>query len=305
MSPVFDAVLLALLLGLAAWLVLTRGSFAATAGFVAYGLLLGIAWLRLGAPDVALTEAAVGGGVTGALLLRAAPRSERVDRLATPPLGLRLAVGAACLLVTLGLALVVLGLPVSAPSLAPAAMAHLSELGLGNPVTAVLMGYRALDTFLEKVVLVVALVAIGSLAPVNGPTTLPPISSVHGPTSFLARLLVPLGILMGVHLLWLGADHPGGAFQAGAVLAAMWLLAIRAELVAAPADRGGLRLVLIVGAAAFLLVGVAGLGTAGALFAYPVAWAKPLILGVEVAMTVSITATLLLMVEGHARPERR
>ena len=44
--------------------------------FIAFGMLLALAWLRLGAPDVALAEAALGGGVTGALLLAAFNRLE-------------------------------------------------------------------------------------------------------------------------------------------------------------------------------------------------------------------------------------
>ena len=43
-------------------------------------------------------------------------------------------------------------------------MQHLPETGLGNPVTAVLIAYRAFDTMLEKVVLVLAVVGVWSLA---------------------------------------------------------------------------------------------------------------------------------------------
>lgn len=41
----------------------------AVAMFVAFGLLVAIAWIRLEAPDVAIAEAAIGAGLTGALLL--------------------------------------------------------------------------------------------------------------------------------------------------------------------------------------------------------------------------------------------
>ncbi len=43
--------------------------FRAVAMFVAFGLLVAIAWVRLEAPDVAIAEAAIGAGLTGALLL--------------------------------------------------------------------------------------------------------------------------------------------------------------------------------------------------------------------------------------------
>ena len=49
------------------------------------------------------------------------------------------------------------------PSLAPQAIQHLPETSLGNPVTAVLIAYRAFDTMLEKVVLVLAVASDSSL----------------------------------------------------------------------------------------------------------------------------------------------
>jgi uncharacterized MnhB-related membrane protein len=58
----FDAILAATVLGVATWTIVTRDTFAAVIGFVAYGLLLALVWMRLAAPDVALIEAAIGGG---------------------------------------------------------------------------------------------------------------------------------------------------------------------------------------------------------------------------------------------------
>lgn len=37
--------------------------------FIVFGLLMALAWARLGAPDIALAEAAIGAGLAGALLL--------------------------------------------------------------------------------------------------------------------------------------------------------------------------------------------------------------------------------------------
>ena len=35
-------------------------------------------------------------------------------------------------------------------------------------------------------------------------------------------MLPPIGIVIGIYIAWVGADAPGGKFQGGAVLAAMW-----------------------------------------------------------------------------------
>lgn len=67
----FD-LLLALALLWSAWRTLsTPDVFRAVILFIAFGLLLSLAWARLAAPDIALAEAAIGAGLTGALLLDA------------------------------------------------------------------------------------------------------------------------------------------------------------------------------------------------------------------------------------------
>ncbi len=77
-----ETVLAAVVLSVAVWTIAAREAFAAVVGFVAYGLLLALVWVRLGAADVALTEAAIGSGLTGALLLGAAARLRTGERTA-------------------------------------------------------------------------------------------------------------------------------------------------------------------------------------------------------------------------------
>src|SRR6202020_3187900 len=140
-----DIGLALLVFAVAAWTIFARGAFAATVGYVVYGLLLSLVWIRLFAVDVALTEAAIGSGVTGVLLIGAAARL-RVAETAGSEKSLsgssRLLVVVLCVLVALALVGVVSLLPDQGPSLAPRAMQHLTETGLGNPVTAVLIAYR-------------------------------------------------------------------------------------------------------------------------------------------------------------------
>ena len=302
----FDAGLCLVILAVALWIVAARSAFAAVIGFVAFGLLLALAWLRLAAPDVALTEAAIGGGLTGGLLVGAAlalreagPAPEGNQR---PGLGLRLAAAALSLLLAAGLAAVMLALPQPAPGLAPLAMAHLPATGLGNPVTAVLMAYRAVDTLLEVVVLLLALVGVWSLAADRlwgGRPALAANSGRDPMLVFLGRLLPPAGIVVAIHIFWIGSTEPGGEFQGATILAAMWVLAALAGLAAAPrVSRRRLRLLLVVGPAVFLAVGFAGAIFAGAFLAYPEPYAKLVILAIEVPVTLSIAAILALLVAG-------
>jgi len=306
---ILDALIAGLVLVAAGWTLAARDAFAAVIGFVCFGLLLTLAWARLGAVDVALTEAAIGAGATGILLLFAVVRlrggTEEVAA-ATPSPPQRIAAGLLAAAIGIALALAVMLLPDPAPSLAAPAMAELPAFGLGNPVAAVLMGYRGLDTLLESVVLVFAVLAIWSMAPdrrwggVPGPR-FP--RAEHGPLSLMARLLPPIGIVIGIHLAWAGADAPGGKFQGGTVLAAMWLLAWVAGLAQAPAIAPRrLRLVLVAGPLVFLAVGLAGMLVADGFLAYPPAFAKPLIVLIEAAMTLSVAAALALLIAGP--PER-
>lgn len=287
----------------AAWTVLARQAFSAVVAFVVYGLLLALVWLSLGAPDVALTEAAIGAGLTGALLLGAcATLRGAKDEGASPGVGLRLAAALVCGVVTVGLVVAVLGLPEPAPSLAPAARAHLAATGLENPVTAVLLAYRAWDTMLEKVVLVLALVGVWSLAPDRrwgGRPVLPGRSDPDGVLVFLARVLPPMGLVVAIYIFWVGATDAGGAFPSATILAAMGLLTGMAGLVAVPSmAQPALRRVVVLGALVFLAVGAAGFVVPGAFLAYPVSVAKPLILVIEAALIVSVAATLGLLVAG-------
>lgn len=67
----FDLLLAAMLLW-SAWRTLVAPKLQrAVVLFIVFGLLMTLAWARLAAPDIALAEAAIGAGLTGALLLDA------------------------------------------------------------------------------------------------------------------------------------------------------------------------------------------------------------------------------------------
>jgi len=77
---VFDLLLAAGLLWLAWRTLASPDLFKAIVLFISFGLLMALAWVRLDAPDVALAEAAIGAGLTGALLLAALARLKQTRR---------------------------------------------------------------------------------------------------------------------------------------------------------------------------------------------------------------------------------
>jgi len=123
-----------------------------------------------------------------------------------------------------GLGYVLLSLPAQAPGLSEHVVANLEHSGVSNPVTAVLLNFRSYDTLLEMGVLLLALLGVWSLGGIPERR-----KSSPGPVlDMMSRLLVPLMILVAGYLLWVGSHAPGGAFQAGSVLAAAGVLMLLA-----------------------------------------------------------------------------
>jgi multisubunit Na+/H+ antiporter MnhB subunit len=169
--------------------------------------------------------------------------------------------------------------------------AKLDASGVSHPVTAVLLNFRGYDTLLEIVVLLLAL--LGVLAIATGERSCGLLRGTPQPVlQWMARMLTPLMVLIAGYLLWAGAQRPGGAFQAGAVLAASCVLLYLARLMPVwPAPSALLRAGLAGGLLIFLGV-AASLLVQGALLQYPPGLAGPLILLIEAALTLSLGLVL-------------
>lgn len=193
----------------------------------------------------------------------------------------------------------VASMPFGDTGLAELVDGELSQSGVSNPVTAVLLNFRAYDTLLEVGVLLLALLGVWSLgaAPRDFTVASPPSAVLLS----LTRLLVPLLMVVAGYLLWVGAFAPGGAFQAGALLAAAGVLLQLAgwhpgQRVAERFWRFG----LAIGLALFISVGAAMVFFEASFLQYPMAAAGTLILLIETAATLSIGLTLTaLFLGGH------
>lgn len=296
-----DVMLGLILVGLAAWVVLGRHLFRSIVFFVAFGLAMALVWARLGAVDLALADAAIGAGLTGALMLVAFRRMVEVDPTqavttgsAPTVLAVLIAVMATGMVATIGLT--VMSLEHEPGAAGRAVFEALPATGLGNPITGVLLAWRGFDTLVEMVVLLTAF--LGARVVAREDTA--PRSTVAGFDLPLLRtlvaLIVPLASLIALHLLWIGSDQPGGAFQAGSVLAAAGvLLLLTAQLLPAPASSVWLRLALV--------LGVAGISTLVLLpmarGLVPMAWlGRGSLLFAEILMMVAIACTLTLLFAG-------
>ena len=191
------------------------------------------------------------------------------------------------------LAFVVLSLPTEPAGLTIAAQQQLADSGVENPVTAVLLNFRSYDTMLEIGVLLLAVIGAWSVArPVQpyGPADNANLES-------LVRLLVP-GMIVGAgYILWIGSYAPGGAFQAGAILAAA-LLVMQLAGVSLALDLSARRGLLALGLVVFLVIALYPLPGGDSLLQYPDGTDKTNILFIEGAATISIALTLAALFAG-------
>jgi multisubunit Na+/H+ antiporter MnhB subunit len=293
---IFDGVL-ALLILVLAWLsISSRDLFEAIVMFIALGLMIALAWMRLQAPDAALAEAAIGAGLAGALLLATLSRLARQTDDQVRALSVVWSV--IWLGLAVGLVLALTQLPTTGQGMMPEVLANIDQSGVTHPVTAVLLNYRAWDTALELAVLAWAWFAQQALNRDQHPS----FSGLQGQVLVTAsKILAPLLLLVGGYLLWRGADAPGGAFQAGAVLAAglvLYSLATQSALPYQGWQGLALRILWLAGFWLFALVGLVGLGLGLSFMGYPPAHAGSLILLIELFATLTIAFLLAAMFSG-------
>lgn len=291
----FDITLCTLLLSLAGAALHVRQLYTGIILFIAFGLLLALTWARLGATDLALAEAAIGAGLTGVLLLAALARNPQQATSRAPAPVSTLAAGLLGFLVTLTLLRSLAPLE-QGPLILPDQVAEqLDASGVSHPVTAVLLNFRAWDTLLELVVLLLAVLGVRQLQP----------STSRSPGAWVllqawSRILAPLSIMLAGYLLWRGSHAPGGAFQAGALLAAgIVVLRLAGLLPLLQWRHWPVRAALLGGIAVFLAVAAATLLLGDGWLNMPADWSGPLILLIEIAATLSIAVSLSLLVVGE------
>jgi multisubunit Na+/H+ antiporter MnhB subunit len=115
----------------------------------------------------------------------------------------------------------------------------------------------------------------------------------------LLRVVLPLSVVTGGYLLWVGSHAPGGAFQGAALLAAggvLWHLAQPLRLSASLPARAA----VVAGFAVFLAVGIATAVLGAGLLTLPPAHAGALILLIEAVAMVSIALIMVALFAGRA-----
>ena len=309
---VFDLLLALGLLGTGGLLLVGTSFLRKIVLFVAFGLLMSLAWVRLHAPDIALAEAAIGAGVTGVLLVDALRQMAWGKKVtpeqpaagdaagAEPPTVPRWQhIGGALVAVVLVGLLLRSVLPLGQARPENAARVQEAMGSLEHPVTAVLLVFRGFDTLLELGVLLLAVLGMLTVRGRRGLASVGLRAPGDPLLEHVVRLLVPLALLVAGYLLWLGTFAAGGAFQAGVVLGAAGILLWLSGHRSIDATPGWLwQSLVLIGFMAFLTTALVTLFTAGRMLDYPAPYRHTLLLVMEGAAAISIGATFAALFVG-------
>ncbi len=238
MTEIFGVFLLILTVITAVGAVWTRSLFGAVMLLGIFSLLMAAAFFLLDAADVALTEAAVGAGISTVLILSALALTD--DEEKRPPRR-----GGLAFLVALGTAATIFYATFEFPDMGdPAApiQQHVApeyiemareQIDIPNIVTAVLASFRGYDTLGEVIVVFTAglgvLFLIGTGSPKGRASPSGEVATVRGlkhhqPLRIVGKLSIPFIILFAYYVQFHGEYSAGGGFQAGAIFAAALIL---------------------------------------------------------------------------------
>ncbi|MCU0834118.1 MAG: Na(+)/H(+) antiporter subunit B [Chromatiaceae bacterium] len=284
----------------------TRNLFAVVVLSGLYSFLMATVLLALDAVDVAMTEAAVGAGVSTVLLLGALHlcKSEEAKPAHRPWLPLALASVTALVLIYGAM-----GLPDFADPQAPIHQ-HVvprylqNEVDVPNVVTAVLASFRGYDTLGETTVVFTA--GAGIIALLRRPgrrarvEEAPPCADLL--LRLIGKLLIPFVLLFALYVQFHGDYGPGGGFQAGVIFASgivFYALIFGVENARRVMPDRLVERMIAAGVLLYLGVGVAGLLLGGNFLDYFVLDPDPVhgqhrgIFWVEVGVLITVCGVML------------
>lgn len=326
MTELFGIFLLCLTLLTAIGAVRERNLIASVMLMGIFSLLMAAAFFLLDAADVALTEAAVGAGISTVLLLSALALTEDEERST----GARSRIALVIVLLTAATVLYAtfdkppLGdpqAPVQQHLVAEYVAWTRDQIDIPNIVTAVLASFRGYDTLGETIVVFTAGIGVLFLlgaGRMEHAEPIPPDDAPgrglkhHQPLRIAGKVAIPFIILFAYYVQFHGEYSAGGGFQAGALFAAGVILygLLEGERRALQVIPPRVLLFLAAGGVLFYgAVGIACLAFGGAFLDYDVLGADPVaaqqlgILLIELGVGVTVAGVLLTIFHAFAARE--
>jgi len=215
--------------------------------FMAYSVIMSILWMLLESPDLAITEAAVGAGVTSVLffltlrrihLIKEDKETKKIERKVRQyevfnriyPVLVVIFGG----LLLCALLYVVADLPaigrLDVPTLNEVSKRYIEkgmqETGAVNIVAGMILDYRAFDTLGESHVLFTAMCAVLILL-LDEDNKLGTVGTMVETDAILrltVNILFPIILIFGIYVILNGHISPGGGFSGGAIIGADLIL---------------------------------------------------------------------------------
>ncbi len=261
---IFKDGLLILLVICALWVSFSKKLINAVVIFMAYSCVMSVIWLIIESPDLAITEAAVGAGISSILFfvtlkkIHAVEHEEEIEK----PEDIvdmenhwemklfRSVYWITATVICVTLITILLSVVSQLPEFGTAASPDnnevveryitkgMEETGAVNIVTGIILDYRAFDTFGEACVLFVAVTCVMILLRVDTKSDSLSMPSdendrIYEPKNDTilqktAKILVPIIMLFGVYIILNGHLSPGGGFAGGAIIGAGLILYLNA-----------------------------------------------------------------------------
>ncbi|WP_439332644.1 Na(+)/H(+) antiporter subunit B [Shewanella canadensis] len=290
-----------------------------------YGLLSASFFVVLDAVDVAFTEASVGAGISGLLMLAAITMTGRTEapKRHKPLLALLVVFITGGMLIYGTLDMPYFG-SFEAPVHQHVAPRYINdsmqEVGVPNIVTSVLASYRAFDTLGEVAVIFTAGIGVLSLLslPLRRRSSRSDQSSdenseesnkdqmheQHMVLRIISKILIPFILLFALYVQFHGDFGPGGGFQAGVIFAAaiiLYAMLFGLDKARRVFNQSLIQLIAAIGLLLYASVGVASLFNGGNFLDYNVLADDPIagqhlgILLIELGVGCTVAAVMIII----------
>ncbi|ABV38268.1 Na+/H+ antiporter MnhB subunit-related protein [Shewanella sediminis HAW-EB3] len=286
-----------------------------------YGLLSASFFVVLDAVDVAFTEASVGAGISGLLMLAAITMTGRTEapKRHKPLLALLVVFITGGMLIYGTLDMPYFG-SFDAPVHQHVAPRYINdsmqEIGVPNIVTSVLASYRAFDTLGEVAVIFTAGIGVLSLLSLplrrrslqlgesSNESKKDQMHEQHMVLRIISKILIPFILLFALYVQFHGDFGPGGGFQAGVIFAAaiiLYAMLFGLDTARRVFNQSLIQLIAAIGLLLYASVGVVSLFNGGNFLDYNVLADDPIagqhlgILLIELGVGCTVAAVMIII----------
>ncbi len=169
------------------------------------------------------------------------------------------------------------------------------DIGIPSVVASILASYRGYDTMLETLVVLIA--GMGVLLMSDEPS--PIAASKDQLINVMIRIMLPITLLFGLYIQLHGEISPGGGFQAGAIIATIFMayaISVGDKAFLNLISLQGIKVIAVTGVSLYLFIGLMGIFKAAEFLNYNMYFSQAInIMIIEFGVALTVSATMLLI----------